>query len=203
MTLVEVFLVHVAAMASPGPNVLIVIRTAIAESRRAALYTAAGVATGGAIWAGAAALGLGLAIAGSTLAYDALRVLGGAYLVYLGVRTARSSAAAIAPADGAEPGVSAGRAWRSGVLTNLSNPKAAVFFTSVFATLLPADASVALRVAAVAVIVLDALAWHALLAVVLSSPPAQARYLRARRPIDRVAGVVMIGFGLRLASDLR
>ena len=201
--LVEIFLVHVAAMASPGPNVLVVIRTAIAESRRAALFCAAGVATGGAIWAGGAALGLGLVIAGSALAYDALRVLGGAYLVYLGVRTAQSSAGRVAAPVGDSPRLSGGRAWRSCLLTNLANPKAAVFFTSVFATLLPADASIALRVAAVAVIVVDALAWHAFLAVALSSPPAQARYLRARRSIDRVAGVVMIGFGLRLATDLR
>ncbi len=200
--LIEIFLVHVAAMASPGPNVLVVIRTAIAESRRAGLFCAAGVATGGAIWAGGAALGLGLVIANLPIAYDALRVLGGLYLVYLGVRTARSVAGWEAP-PGVQPRASGRRAWRRGLLTNLSNPKAAVFFTSVFATLLPADSSLALRIAAVAVIVVDALLWHALLAVVLSSPPAQARYLRARRWIDRVAGVVMIAFGLRLATDLR
>ena len=200
--LIEIFLVHVAAMASPGPNVLVVIRTAIAESRRAGLFCAAGVATGGAIWAGGAALGLGLVIANLPIAYDALRVLGGLYLLYLGVRTARSVAGWEAP-PGVQPRASGRRAWRRGLLTNLSNPKAAVFFTSVFATLLPADSSLALRIAAVAVIVVDALLWHALLAVVLSSPPAQARYLRARPWIDRVAGVVMIAFGLRLATDLR
>lgn len=200
--LIEIFLVHVAAMASPGPNVLVVIRTAIAESRRAGLFCAAGVATGGAIWAGGAALGLGLVIANLPIAYDALRVLGGLYLVYLGVRTARSVAGWEAP-PGVQPRASGRRAWRRGLLTNLSNPKAAVFFTSVFATLLPADSSLALRIAAVAVIVVDALLWHALLAVVLSSSPAQARYLRARPWIDRVAGVVMIAFGLRLATDLR
>ncbi len=200
--LIEIFLVHVAAMASPGPNVLVVIRTAIADSRRAGLFCAAGVATGGAIWAGGAALGLGLVIANLPIAYDALRVLGGLYLVYLGVRTARSVAGWEAP-PGVQPRASGRRAWRRGLLTNLSNPKAAVFFTSVFATLLPADSSLALRIAAVAVIVVDALLWHALLAIVLSSPPAQARYLRARRRIDGVAGVVMIAFGLRLATDLR
>lgn len=200
--LIEIFLVHVAAMASPGPNVLVVIRTAIAESRRAGLFCAAGVATGSAIWAGGAALGLGLVIANLPIAYDALRVLGGLYLVYLGVRTARSVAGWEAP-PGVQPRASGRRAWRRGLLTNLSNPKAAVFFTSVFATLLPADSSLALRIAAVAVIVVDALLWHALLAIVLSSPPAQARYLRARRRIDGVAGVVMIAFGLRLATDLR
>lgn len=201
--LIEIFLVHLAAMASPGPNVLVVIRTAIAQSRRAALFCAAGVATGAAIWAGGAALGLGLVIDNFAVAYDALRVLGGIYLVYIGVRTARASAGPVKAPGGAQPRASDRRAWRRGLLTNLANPKAGVFFTSVFATLLPADSSTALRVAAVAVIVVDALVWHALLAVVLSSPPAQARYLHARRWIDRVAGVVMIGFGLRLTTDLR
>lgn len=201
--LIEIFLVHVAAMASPGPNVLVVMRTAMAESRRAGLFCAAGVAAGGAIWAGAAAVGLGLVLANVAAAYNVLRVLGGLYLVYLGVRTFRSSESwAQAPAV-VPPRGSGRRAWRRGLLTNLANPKAAVFFLSVFATLLPAGSSVGLRTAAVAVIVVDALVWHALLAVVFSTAPAQARYLRSRRWIDRVAGVVIAGFGLRLATDLR
>lgn len=198
--LVEIFLVHLAAMISPGPNVLQVTRTAMAESRRAGLYVALGVATASAVWSGSATLGLALVFAHVSFAYDAIRILGGIYLVYLGVQTIRS---ATSPVSAGTSGVatSAGRAWRRGVLTNLSNPKAAVFFGSVFATLLPTEASAIHRSAAVAVIVVNAVVWHCLLAVVFSTPRAQAAYLRAKRWIDRVAGAVMAGFGLNFAGS--
>lgn len=201
--LVEIFLVHLAAMASPGPNVLLVVRTALADSRRAGLQAAAGVAAGGAIWATAAAVGLGLLLAQASIAYDVLRVLGGMYLVYLGVRTVMSATRPLAPLRALPERSSAIHNWRRGVLTNLSNPKAAVFFVSIFATLLPPDASPGLRAIAVVVIVVDALLWHGLLAVVFSTDRARAPYARAKLWIDRCAGAVMVGFGLRLATDLR
>lgn len=193
--LAQILLVHWAAMASPGPNVLEVIRTAMATSRREGLYVAAGIATGSLIWSAFAALGLALVFVHVEIAHDGLRVLGGLYLVYLGVSTFRA-ARRPPPATGAGARASTGvRAWRRGTLTNLSNPKAAVFFLSIFATLLPVDASTALRCAAVAVIVADALVWHALLAVAFSTPRAQASYLRRKGWIDRIAGSVMAGFG--------
>ena len=199
--LLEIFLVHVAAMVSPGPNVLQVTRAAIAESRRTGLYVALGVATGSAIWAASAALGLALLLDRLTLLYDAARILGGVYLVYLGVQTLRSATAPLDVAGAGGMARSPARAWRLGVLTNLSNPKAVVFFGSIFAALVPQDASFGMRAAAVAVIVVDATAWHCLLALVFSTPRARAVYARAKRWLDRVAGTVMVGFGLEFAGS--
>lgn len=199
--LLQIFLVHLAAMASPGPNVLQVTRVAVADSRRAGLYVALGVATASVIWSASAALGLALVFEAAPLVYDAVRVLGGIYLVYLGVQTLRAAAAPPAAERGVLATRSAGAAWRLGLLTNLSNPKAVVFFGSVFAALVPQDASLALRAAAVAVIALDATVWHCLLAVVFSTPRAQAAYLHAKRWIDRVAGAVMAAFGVEFAAS--
>lgn len=200
--LFQIFLIHLAAIASPGPNVLLVAHTSLAGSRRAGLWAAAGVATGAFAWAAAVAMGLGL-LSGSATAQTLLRVVGGLFLVVLGVRTFRAAARRL---DGAGPAACArsGRsAWSQGVLTNLSNPKAGVFYISVFGTTLPAAASLGLRTAAVALIFANALVCHALMAVTLSTPGARGRYLRSHRWVDRAAGVVMATLGLLLATDLR
>lgn len=188
-------------MASPGPNVLLVARTSMAESRRAGLYSAAGVATGSGAWAAAAAVGVALLFASAPAAEGVVRVLGGLYLIYLGVATFRAATSPVRAGERRPGGVSAGRAWRQGTLTNLSNPKALVFYASIFAALLP-DSSPGFRGAAVALIVVNALAWHAVLAVTLSTRRAQVAYASAKRGIDRGAGAVMAGFGVVFALGL-
>lgn len=212
--LVQILLVHMAAMASPGPNVALVARTAMAESRQAGVWACIGVATAAGLWAGAAALGLAVALAGTPGAATGLRILGGLYLVYLGARMLRAAAAhhpvpaaAFAPAGGAAAPISPPRgvrrsAWMRGTLTNLSNPKAAVYYVSIFATLIPPGASPAFRLAAVGVIVASGTAWHVLLAVALSTRGAQGAYLRARRGIDAAAGLVLAGFGVAFVLGL-
>jgi threonine/homoserine/homoserine lactone efflux protein len=89
------------------------------------------------------------------------------------------------------------------VAANLANPISVIFFSSIFAAILPIDVPVAVRGAAVLIIALDALLWYAALAWVFSARPARHRYQRARRWIDRAAGTLMVGFGVRLALSAR
>lgn len=200
--IVEILLVHLAAIVSPGPNVLLVSHTAASDSRRSGMWAAAGIASAAAVWAAAAAIGLGLLLERVAGLDDALRVLGGLYLVFLGLRIGLSGAR-----DGAAAHVSQRAAarlwWWRGLATNLSNPKAAVFYLSIFATLIPAGASLSTRVAAVVAIGVNSLVWHELLAVGLSSPRPRALYQRARPWINAVAGALMVGFGVALALEAR
>jgi threonine/homoserine/homoserine lactone efflux protein len=197
--LFQVLLVHLAAIASPGPNVLLVAHTSLARSRRAGLWAAAGIATGALAWAAIVAGGLALLLDGAPTAQAAIRVAGGLYLVVLGVRTFRAAHARLDDSGSA----SRRGDWTRGVLTNLSNPKAGVFYVSIFGAMLPPTASPGLRAAAVAVIFANALAWHAVIALGMSAPGSRSRYLRNRGWIDRVAGVVIATFGLLLATGLR
>ena len=193
-TLVSLAAVHLAANVSPGPNLILVTQVAAAQSRAAGLRAAMGLTTGAAIWAMAAVLGLGLL---TTIGWlqGVLRLLGGAYLIYLGLRLC----VAASPPDGARsmpPG--RWRPFRLGVATNLANPMSLVFFGGIFAALLPADSPIWLRLSAVLVIVVDALVWYVLLALAFSAPRAQRVYGRARVWIDRVLGGALAFFGLRL-----
>ena len=197
-TLLTIAAIHIAAMASPGPNVLLVTQTAMAHSRRRALAVAAGVATGALLLAAGAALGLGLLIGQVAWLRVAVQLAGGAYLIFIGVQTWRG-AQDPPPSPGGTPGDGGLlRDYRRGLLTNLTNPKAAVFFGSILAPALDAGVSDAVRLAAVALIAFNALWWHCLLAVVFSLPGVQRGYGRVKPVVDRVVGGLLALLGARL-----
>jgi threonine efflux protein len=200
-TLLTVAAIHWVAMVSPGPNVLLVAQTAMARSRRAALAAAAGVASGAALLATGAAVGLGVVTREVAWLGDALQLAGGAYLVVLGALTWRQAREAppSPQADCAGPD-DAWRFYRRGLLTNLSNPKAAVFFASILTAALGTTVPDWVRVAAVAVIAVDALLWHCLLALAFGRPGVRRGYGRAKPVVDRLVGAGLGLLGVRLAA---
>ena len=136
--LASVAVIHLVAMASPGPNVLLVTQTAMSRSRRSALMVAFGVSTGSLILSTGAAVGLSLVFEGAAWVRHGIQVAGGAYLVYLGVRTWLAADEPPPPPEPLEQleGESAWRFYSRGLLTNLTNPKAAVFFGTILAPVL-------------------------------------------------------------------
>ena len=192
--------VHIAANASPGPNLLLVTRVAAGQSREAGFWTALGLTVGAAIWATVAALGLSLLSYMDWLQH-ALRILGGAYLFYLAARI--WSGAPLTPEGHPTMAGISWRPFRLGLMTNLANPLSLVFFGGIFAALLPPALPAWVRAAAVAVIVVDALLWYVALALMLSVAPIRLAYRRAKRWIDRAMGGILALFGLRLMLSAR
>lgn len=119
-------LTAVALVAVPGPNLLYIANRALADGRRAGMASVLGVETGTLVWVCSAAAGLSALLASSAVAFDVVRYAGAAYLIYLGVRTLRAREEDGVPAGPAP--ASLGRAYREGLLVQLSNPKVAVFF---------------------------------------------------------------------------
>ncbi|GAB7190800.1 LysE family translocator [Kineococcus sp. NUM-3379] len=192
------------AVVSPGPDFLAVLRTSAAQSRRAGLLVAAGVVTGIACWAVAALLGVSALLEAHRDVYLVLRYVGAAFLVWFGIGTLRAALRRDAPEP--EGGPDAGRAapggwrsWRLGLLTNLANPKALVFFGALFASLLPAGASTADRALVLASMLAVALAWFAAVAALAGSRAVTAAYRRARRGVDAVTGTLFVGLGGAIA----
>ncbi len=195
----SVFVVHLLAMLSPGPNVLVVTQTAASRTRRAGLLVALGVATGAALWSAAALLGLSVLIASVPWAQGALRLIGGVYLLYLGFRLWRGADRPLAlPAGDATSAQSGWQAYRLGLLTNLTNPKALVFYGSVFAALLTPDPPAWVKLAAFAIVAANATLWHAALACFFSIALTQQVYRRAKGWIDRLAALALALLGLRM-----
>jgi threonine/homoserine/homoserine lactone efflux protein len=125
-TLALFALAALALIAIPGPNMVFVATRAMSEGRRSGLASALGLETGTIIHVCAAAAGLSALIASSATAFNALRYLGAAYLVYLGIRALRQRATT--PADEPPAPVSLGRAYRQAIVVQLLNPKVALFF---------------------------------------------------------------------------
>ncbi len=193
-------LVHLLAVASPGPSFVLIAQTAAAHSRRAALVGAFAMTVGATVWAVGAMLGLQALFARFETLYLVLRIAGGLYLVWLAIRLWRGAATAapdLPAGAGAAPLPVAG-AFRRALLVQLGNPKVAVFFSSVFLALLPHDAPLWVGVAAIGIVFVNEFAWYAVVALAFSAGRAQNLYRRAKRTIDRVTGVVLGGLGLRL-----
>ncbi|MCG8357184.1 MAG: LysE family transporter [Kiloniellales bacterium] len=197
-TIVGVWLVTVL---SPGPNFLATAQAALGQSRRAGLMLSAGIAVGTTLWSTASLLGLGLLFQTAGWLYLAVKLLGAAYLILLGLRAILSArrTAPFIPAGGAP--LSAWQAFRRGLLVDLSNPKAAAFFTSLFAVTVPPAAPLWFDVTVVVAVVVIAGGWYALVACAVSLPAIAARFRRAQRWIAYVTGAAFMALGIRLAVD--
>ncbi len=185
---------------SPGPSFVMVARTAVASTRGNGLAAALGMGAGGIVFATAALLGLQVLLASVPWLYLAFKVAGGGYLAYLGYRIWQGANAPLTlPASaGPDSQPSLKRAFILGLGTQLSNPKTAIFYGSIFASLLPHDIPAALFVALPVVVFCIEAGWYSIVALLLSSASPRDAYLRYKSWIDRVAGGVMALLGLRL-----
>jgi threonine efflux protein len=205
LRLLPLFGVWLVVVLSPGPDFLVTVQQATSRSRRHGIVTGLGVCSGLVIWSAGSMVGLSVLFARLSWLYDIVRYAGAAYLVYLGVRTLWANRRNVAEADPtprqpARPG-GLWRMWRIGFLTDIGNPKAAAFFSSLFGALLPAGTGPAVRVGVVAGIVGLAAAWYLAVAVLFGLGPVAALYRRARRWIERVMAALLIALGGRLALD--
>jgi threonine/homoserine/homoserine lactone efflux protein len=184
---------------SPGPSFLMVARTAVASSRAEGLAAALGMGLGGLLFGALALAGLQGLLHAVPALYVALKLVGGLYLCWLGWRIFR---AAEQPLPAAAAVASGGfvRALRQGLLTQVSNPKTAVVYASMFAAFLPPQVTPLLALLLLAGVFLVEAGWYALVALALSAAAPQRAYLAGKRWFDRAAGAVMVGLGLRLAS---
>lgn len=196
-TLLTIALLHWLVLVTPGANVLLVSQLAAGGQRRSAFFAGLGVTTVAVTWALLALLGVNAVFAAMPQLRLALQVAGGIYLGYVAVRLWRSASAS----DG-EPAalLAPGAAFRLGFLTNIMNPKSALFFGSVFASALPPDPGASLLAWTVGLVFANALAWHSFLAMAFSHPRVQAAYARQRRGLNRVAGAIVGALSLRLLA---
>lgn len=189
---------------SPGPSFVFVARTAVAKSRRDGIAAALGMGVGGVIFTMLALLGLQAVIAAVPWLFTTLKVIGALYLVYLGVCAWRAAREPVA-LDGNDPAMkgATGGSFRRGLFTQLSNPKTAVVYGSVFAALLPGATPGWVGLVLVVLIFAIEAGWYAFVAVTLSAESPRAVYLRAKTTIDRTAGGVMTLLGAKLLFDAR
>ena len=187
----------------PGPDTAMVTKNAVVGGRRAGVFAAVGVSIGLTIWTVAAALGIAALLQASAVAFFILKVAGAVYLAWVGIQMLRSRGIVDDPESLLKPS-SGIRALRQGVLSDLGNPKIAVFFTSLLPQFVHGHGStfVSLLFLGVTFAVLTLL-WLAGYALALGHASGVLRRPAVRRALDRFTGLVLIGFGLRLAFEHR
>jgi threonine/homoserine/homoserine lactone efflux protein len=189
-----------AGVVSPGPSFVMVARVAVAQSRRAGLFAALGMGLGGFLFATAALLGLQAVLLAVPAVYVGLKIVGGIYLAYLGWRIYRSARQPLTFETTGTPGEKGWRYFWIGLSTQLSNPKTAIVYASVFAALLPASFDAGFSAVLLALVFSIESGWYTIVALVLSAPAPRATYIRGKKWLDRTAGAVMMLLGAKLVT---
>lgn len=190
---------------SPGPSFLLVARTSLAVSRQDGLAAALGMGVGAVAFAAVALFGLLAVFAAVPWLHLAIKVLGGAYLLYFGWRIWRGAEEPLALPAASHPSRPA-QLWRSfalGLFTQVSNPKTAIVYASIFASLLPGEMPPPLLLALPLMVFAIETGWYALVALALSAPAPRARYLAGKAWFDRSAGTILFLLGARLVFEGR
>lgn len=200
-TALSFVLVCLLGAMAPGPDFLVVTRSAILGGRKAGIAAGLGIALGVFVWVVAIALGVAAILTASAVAFTVVKLIGAAYLIFLGVK----AWLAVRRGDYSElkekaaPTVAPWAAFRHGLLTNLLNPKVAVFFLALLPQFLPHTASTAqtLQLAALATAV--SIGWFIVLATLVGSLRRFFTAGRVRRAMDAVMGTLLVGLGIRVA----
>jgi RhtB (resistance to homoserine/threonine) family protein len=189
------------ACVSPGPDLLAVSSHAM-SARRSGLGVAYGVASSHMIWAALAVFGLGVIVSDLAWLYQTIRLVGAAYLIFLGAKMLiglpKPNQEKRPEHAQAQPFTSS---YRKGFLVGMTNPKAAAFFGSLFVTILPLHAPVWVHAATLATVSLVSVCWFSTVALLFSTDRVQRGYARMRRPIDAFLGTVLVALGATLAFD--
>lgn len=193
-------------VASPGPNGVLIARTVPSSGREAGFANVAGFCAAFFLHGTLSIFGISLLLTQSAQAFAVVKLLGAAYLCWLGIKALVSAwrntpAATPATAVAVTRSRSLGRSFTDGLLTNALNPKVSMFYLAAFPQFLPAGADSA--VAAYALVTIHALvnvAWFSAMVVLFDRLAARAKGERFQRWLKGVTGVVFLGFGARLAT---
>jgi threonine/homoserine/homoserine lactone efflux protein len=199
--------VSLIVIVTPGPDTAMTIRNTLLGGRAGGVATALGIAAGQTIWALATSIGIVALLVGSAPLFLAVKYAGAAYLALLGLKALRQ---AIRPSKGAHGGtpvrsrakrLTAFAAFRQGVISDLGNPKMAIFFASLLPQFAPAGAAFAHFMLLGAVFAAMTFTWLALYAAIVAKAGDVLRQPAIRRAVEGITGVLLIGLGLRIAAE--
>ncbi len=196
----SVAVAHALAVASPGPDFALVLKQSVAHGRRTAIWSSIGIGCGISVHIVYCLLGLGFFLKSSPAVLTVVKYLGAAYLAYIGVQALRSrprtgdldlASSGSAPTDRA--------AWTTGFLVNVLNPKAALFFISLFPLAVSVTTPKLIQAGYGLWMTLATMAWFCFVSVVFTKPEVRNKFLRHGHWIDRALGVVFLAFAASLA----
>lgn len=195
-----VALVHLLAVASPGPDFAIVLRESVSNGRHAGIWTALGVGSGILLHVGYCLLGIGLIVSQSIVLFNLLKWLAAAYLIYIGIRALQARPADPASAELAPLATRSPRAaFVRGFVTNGLNPKATLFFLSLFTLVISPQTPLLVQAGYGLYLALATALWFCAVALLFSLARVRRGFVRLGHWFDRLMGAVLVGLGIKVA----
>jgi len=198
-----VVVIHFLAVASPGPDFAVILRQSLCAGSRSGVWTGIGIGSGILVHATYSLLGLGLLIAQSTTAFTLLKILGAAYLLWVGwqcLKAKPDNGKEIDLTQDANNSGTAWKAWRLGFLTNVLNAKATLFFVSLFSVVISPSTPILVQGFYGLWMTVITGAWFVGLALFLSRPQVRTFFRRISHWIERVTGVALIALAGKLVT---
>jgi len=194
-----VALVHLLAVISPGPDFAVVIRNSVSAGRQAGLMTALGVGSGILLHVGYSLLGIGIIVSQSVWLFNLLKLLAGGYLLYIGIKAIRAKPQPATELTPITTVLAPRRAFSIGFITNGLNPKATLFFLSLFTLVISPQTPILIQAGYGLYLAIATTLWFCLVAMLFSQSAVRRGFARMGHWFDRVMGAVLIGLGLHLA----
>lgn len=195
---------HFLAVVSPGPDFILVTRNSLIYSRRTGFYTAIGIGLGILVHVAYSLIGIGFIIAQSILLFSIIKFIGAAYLIYIGYKafTAKTSNTKIA-SEKMVKDLDRWEAFKMGFITNATNPKATLFFLSLFTVLITPQTPLYIKLGLGIEMAIATFVWFAFLSLILSHRLIKGRIAKVQHYAERIMGMILVALGIRLAFASR
>lgn len=199
-----VTLLNLLAAVSPGPDFVMTVRNSLCYSRRSGIFTGLGISTALMIHLFYCAAGIGLLISKSILLFTLIKIIGAGYLIYMGIGSilAKSSKLDFA-AEKSRTDLTRMQAFKMGFLTNVLNPKATLFFLSLFTFVISSSTPVHIILIISAIIILTAFGWFSIVSIFLSQPGIQRAFLKYEKMINYTLGGFLVFLGIKVALTFK
>lgn len=198
--ILTVALVHLLAVISPGPDFIMITRNSLIYSRRTGIYTAIGLGLGILVHVTYSLVGIGLLISQSILLFNIIKYLGAAYLIYIGYKSLTSKSADLhLQSQEHKTDISRLNAVKIGFITNVTNPKATLFFLSLFTLVINPNTPFAVKLFMGAEMSIVTALWFILVAYLISHHLIKNRINKVQRWAEKFIGVILIALGIKVA----
>ncbi|MFH1430393.1 MAG: LysE family transporter [Candidatus Uhrbacteria bacterium] len=199
-----VAIIHLLAAISPGPDFVMVIRNTLTYSRKTGIWTAVGFGCGITVHIFYSLAGLALIISKSILLFSAIKFLGAGYLIYIGLKSFFSKSSKIECCESQKKqDISRLSAVKIGFLTNVLNPKASLFFLSLFTVVISPETPLSARMVMACVMIMDTILWFSLVAVFLSQERVRSLFEKYQGAFSKTLGGLLVALGLKIALTER
>ncbi|MBA2747800.1 MAG: LysE family transporter [Tatlockia sp.] len=199
--ILTITLIQLVAIMSPGPDFAIICCNSLIYSRRTGIYSALGISLGILVHVTYTLVGIGLIISKSVILFSTIKLLGAAYLIYIGYKSLKAKPIRENTTEKLKQDITRLQAIKVGFVTNILNPKVTLFFFSLFTQVISPTTPASLRALYGLQMFVFTLSWFTLLAITISHPIVKNRFLSMSHYLEKTMGVILIGLGIKVALE--